>query len=251
MPVYTVKKGKTITKITDKRLLFLDIEWEPALAYVWKMYDENISPDQLVDAGGMLCFCARWEGESNYQFFSKWEDGRDGMAKAALELLSEADAVVTYNGDRYDIPKIMGEILLAGLTPPPAPTSIDIFKTVKKMGFVMNRLAYIGPLLGVGGKVPHEGFRLWRDVLEGKESAQKKMKRYCIQDVRLLVRLYERIKPFIKNHPHMGTSKHECGACGSNDTQKRGFRRTKHYLIQRIQCNSCGSWSEGTRTKVK
>lgn len=234
----------------DKKLLYVDIEWKPATAYVWKMFKENIAPAQLIDAGGMLCFCAHWEGEKDYLFFSEWDDGREGMAAAALELLEQAEAVVTYNGDRYDLPKMRGEILLAGLSPPPPVTSIDCIRTIKGLGFVMNRLAYIGPLLGVGGKVSHEGFSLWRQVMEGDEKAQRKMKRYCIQDVRLLVKLYHKIKPFIKQHPHLGSRAHECGACGSNKIQKRGTRRTKFYKIQRIQCQSCGSWSEGSREKI-
>lgn len=232
------------------KLLYLDIEWKPATAYVWKMWDENITPSQLIDEGGLLCFCAHWEGSNEWLFFSEWEHGKTGMAEAALALLSEADGVVTYNGDRYDLPKLHGEILLAGLSPPPPVTSIDLIKTIKKMGFVMNRLAYIGPLLKVGGKVKHEGFDLWKSVMAGDEKAQRKMKRYCIQDVRLLVNLYKKVKAFVKNHPHLGSTKHECGACGSSQTQSRGYRRTKHYRIQRIQCNSCGSWSDGTRTKI-
>lgn len=235
----------------DAKILALDIEWAPATAYVWQMWDVNVSPDQLIDEGGMLCFCAHWLGSKEYLFFSEWDDGRLGMAIAAKELLEEADAVVTYNGDRYDLPKIRGEILLAGLSPPPPVTSIDVLKSVKKLGYKMNRLAYIGPFLGLGGKVKHQGFNLWKDVLAGKPSAQKKMTKYCIQDVRLLVKLYKKILPFIVNHPHMGPSKSECGACGSNNTQKRGLRRTRTFLIQRNQCQNCGSWFETTRTKVK
>jgi hypothetical protein len=239
-----------VNKNTPGKVLFLDIEWEPALAYVWQMWDVNINPDQLVNHGNMLCFCAHWEGSKEYLFFSKWVDGREGMAKAALALLEEADAVVTYNGDKYDLPKITGEILLAGLAPPPVVTSIDVIKAVKKFGFNMNRLAYIGPLLKVGGKVKHEGFNLWKDVMAGSEKAQAKMKKYCIQDVRLLKNLYVKIKPFIRNHPHMGKDKHECGACGSNHAQNRGYRRTKTFQIQRLQCQNCGSWFEGARKKV-
>src|SRR3546814_9474335 len=78
------------------------------------------------------------------------------MVVALHKLLSEADAVVTYNGDRYDIPKAMGEFVLEGLMPPPPPTSIDLMKAVKKLGFVMNRLAFIGPLLKVGQKRSEE-----------------------------------------------------------------------------------------------
>jgi hypothetical protein len=235
---------------TPGKVLVLDIEWRPALAYVWRMWDENVGPDQLIDHGGMLCFCAHWEGSKEFMFFSEWDDTREGMAKAALALLEEADAVVTYNGDKYDLPKITGEILLAGLNPPPVVTSIDVIKAVKKFGFNMNRLAYIGPLLKVGGKVKHEGFNLWKDVMNGSEKARAKMKKYCIQDVRLLEKLYQKIKPFIRNHPHMGKEKHECGACGSNHVHARGFRRTKAFKIQRLQCQNCGSWSDGTRTKV-
>ena len=236
--------------MTDKKLLFLDIEWRPALAYVWKMWDESVAPNQLLDHGGMLCFCAHWGGTKDYLFYSEWEDGREGMAKAAKALLEEADAVVTYNGDRYDLPKILGEILLAGLDPPPPPTSIDVIKTVKKFGFNMNRLAYIGPLLKVGGKVKHAGFDLWREVMDGKVTARNKMARYCIQDVRLLVKLYEKVKPFIRNHPFLGKTKHDCGSCGHSNLHSRGYRRTKHFLIQRLQCQHCGSWSEGERKKV-
>ena len=55
----------------NRKLLFLDIEWKPATAYVWRMWDENISPDQLIDEGGMLCFCAKWEGSKDSLFFSE------------------------------------------------------------------------------------------------------------------------------------------------------------------------------------
>jgi RNase_H superfamily len=234
----------------NKKILYIDIEWKPATAYVWKMWDENISPEQLLDDGGLLCFCAHWEGQKEFMFFSEWEDGHDEMARVALQLLDAADAVVTYNGDKYDLPKLRGAIILAGLTPPPPPTSIDLIKWVKKFGFVMNRLAYIGPLLGIGKKMKHEGFGLWRSVLEGDPKAQARMKRYCTQDVKLLVTLYKRILPFIFDHPHLGEDKHACGACGSDHVQSRGFRRTKFYKIQRLQCQECGSWSTGTRKKV-
>jgi hypothetical protein len=235
----------------NTKLLFIDIEWEPATAYVWRMWDENISPDQLIDEGGMLCFCARWADSKDYMFFSKWTDGRQGMAEAALKLLSEADAVVTYNGDKYDLPKITGEIILAGLQPPPPVTSIDCLKAVKKFGFVMNRLAYIGPLFKAGKKVKHEGFNLWKDVIAGDPKAQKRMEKYCIQDVVVLYNLYYRILPFIRNHPHMGPNKVGCGACGSKNVHNRGFRRTKAFRIQRLQCQDCGAWSDGPRQKME
>lgn len=232
------------------KILYLDIEWKPALAYVWKMWDENITPDQLVDDGGLLCFCANWHGSKEFEFYSEWEHGHDEMARQALRLLSDADAVVTYNGDKYDLPKLRGAMVLSGLKPPPPPTSIDLINVVKRFGFVMNRLAYIGPLLDVGKKKTHEGFMLWRGVIDGSVAARKRMQKYCVQDVKLLVSLYKRVLPFIDNHPHLGDNKNECGACGSSHVQLRGFRRTKYFKVQRLQCQECGGWSTGTRKKV-
>lgn len=237
--------------MTKHKILFLDIETKPAKAYVWKAWDENVSPDQIIEPGGMICFGAQWYGERRVHFFSEWEHGQEDMVRAAHGLISEADAVVTYNGDRFDLPKLHGEFLLAGLKAPPPVTSIDVLKTVKKMGFIMNRLAFIGPLLKVGKKIANEGFPLWSAVMDGDPKAQRRMQRYCEQDVRLLGYLYARIRPFIRNHPHMGNTKgHECGACGSSHLQSRGWRRTKSFRIQRLQCQSCGGWQDGRREKL-
>lgn len=236
----------------QRKILFIDIEWRPALAYVWRMWKQNIQPTMLVDHGGMLCFSAHWYGSKEFMFFSEWEHGRTGMAQAAKDLIEEADAVVHYNGDKYDMPKISGEIMLAGLQPPPKVASIDIMKTIKKQGFNMNRLAYIGPLLEVGKKLDHEGFALWKKVMDGDATAQTKMKKYCIQDVRLLVRLYKKVLPFITNFPRLrpDTTGYECPACSSNKTQKRGWRATRMFKIQRNQCTNCGHWFETTRKKA-
>lgn len=234
------------------KVLVIDIEWRPALAYVWQMWKINVNPDMLIDHGGMLCFCAHWAGTKDYMFFSEWEHGKEGMAQAALELLEEADAVVTFNGDKYDIPKINGEIILAGLTPPPPPTSIDLIKTVKTFGFNMNRMAYVAPRLGIGNKMKHEGFALWKSVMDGDKKAQKKMERYCVNDVKITAKMYSRILPFIRNHPHLDVGgKCRCPACNSKSTQKRGYRSTRCFRTQRMRCNNCGHWFLTTRKAIK
>lgn len=236
---------------TKPKILILDIETRPATAYVWRLWDENVGLEQLIDAGGMICFGARWFGTKEEFLYSDWEHGHEEVVRQAHRLISEADAVVTYNGDRFDLPKLQGEFLLHDLPPPPPVTSIDAIKTVKKFGFLMNRLAYIGPLLKVGAKIKHEGFSLWKSVMAGDEKAQKRMEKYCMQDVRLLEKLYRFIRPYVKNHPHLGEKDSTaCGACGSHKVHSRGYRRTKAFKIQRLQCQTCGSWSDGKRTKV-
>jgi hypothetical protein len=166
-------------------------------------------------------------------------------------LISEADAVATYNGASFDMPKLMGNFLLEGLPPPPPPTQIDIYKSVRKLGFICNKLDYIAPLLGLGGKVKHEGLEMWIACMAGDRAAQKKMAKYCAGDVDLLEAVYDRVKGYVFNHPHMGMSGPlQCPACNSHQVQSRGVRRTKASYIQRLQCQACGGWFNGKQSRA-
>lgn len=234
------------------KILLLDIEWKPTKAYVWQPWQENITPEKIIEHGGLLCVGLKWLGDKNVIIFSEWEHGHEEMVRLTHAMLSEAEMVVTYNGDKYDLKKLEGEFLLAGLPPPPTPTSVDVLKAVKKFGFFMNRLGFVAPFLGLGGKLEHEGMALWTKVDKGDEKAQKKMAKYCAQDVLILEKLYKKIRPYIRNHPRTKkTTGHVCGACGSEKLQSRGYRYTKTFRIQRIQCQTCGSWSDGKREGLK
>jgi hypothetical protein len=234
------------------RILLLDIETRPATVYTWRAYgDQSIGNEQIIDPGGMICVGAKWLGEKKVYLFSDWEHGHQRMVENIHDMVSNADAVIGYNSDRFDNPKLQGEFILAGLEPTPAITSIDVIKTIKKFGFFVNRLAYIGPLLKVGEKIKHEGFNLWKLVMAGDKEAQVRMADYCVQDVLLLEELYLKVRPFIRNHPHLGeVGINACGACGSHHLQSRGTRRTRAFSIQRLQCITCGSWQDGKRSKV-
>jgi len=235
----------------NTKILILDIEWRPVKAYVWRAWKENIRAAQIIEDGGLLCIGLKWADKPEIFIFSEWEHGHKGMLEEAHRMMMEADAIVTYNGNRYDLPKLTGEFLLHGLAALPPLTSIDLIKTVKKFGFFQNNLAYVGRFLKIGRKMEHEGFSLWVKVMDGNEKAQRKMARYCKQDVRLTGQLYQKIRSFIVDHPHMGDHGIDaCGACGGKHLQSRGWRRTKGFRIQRIYCADCGSWQSGTRKKV-
>lgn len=232
------------------KILLLDIETKPAKAYVWRLFDENIGLEQVIDPGGVLCFAAKWLDEKDMHFYSEWEHGAEEMIKAVHGLLSEADAVVTYNGASFDVPKLRGEFVLHQLKDIPPVTHIDVYKTVRQLGLLSNKLAFIGPYFQIGKKVQHEGFPLWVKTMNGNVQAQARMKRYCIQDVRLLEKAYLKLRPYILDHPNLGDSIMVCGACGSKHLQSRGYRRTKYFRAQRLQCQNCGSWQIGKRTRV-
>lgn len=242
--------------MTDQpKILVLDIETRPTVAYVWRLFKENVGLNQIIDPGGMICFAAKWVGEKDIYFHADWtEGGHQRMVEAAHALISEADAVVTYNGDKFDLPKLTGEFLTGGLAPPPPVASIDVYKTVRyKFGLLSNRLAFVGPFLKVGAKVKHEGFELWAKVNDGDERARAKMTKYNKQDVVLLERVYKKIRPYITNHPALrSVGSMACPTCLSKKTQKRGKYITACFHFQRFQCQNpgCGRWFRGKGKKV-
>jgi hypothetical protein len=125
---------------------------------------------------------------------------------------------------------------------------------VRKLGFQSNKLAFIAPFLKIGQKVKNEGFPLWKACMDGDKEAWKRMKRYNEGDVRLLYGLYRVLRPYIRNHPYLGTvgltGAVECPICQSRHYQSRGVRRTKTFVIQRLHCLGCGGWYDGPRKKI-
>ena len=231
------------------KILFYDIETAPIQAYVWGLFDQNISIDQIIAATRILCIGWKWFGVKGTHYADE-RGGQKPMLEAFHAAFCEADAVVTYNGDKFDIPKTLGQFVLHGLPPPPPVTSIDLLKTVKRLGLDSNKLAYVGPYYGIGEKVKHEGFPLWVKCMQGDGPAWGRMERYNRRDVRLMEPLYELLRPFIQNHPYIGQSKGLCPACGSANVQKRGERRTRMFFIERLACQSCGAWTDGSRRKA-
>lgn len=231
------------------KILVLDIEFAPTKAYVWKAWDENISEDQIIKDGGILCVGVKWLHAKRGAVYSDWDHGHIEMLTMIRDLIDEADAIVTYNGDRYDLPKLEGEFILHGIDLPAKTASIDLIKTVKKLKYFRSSLKYVSSILGIGGKLEHEGFKLWRKVLEGDVKAQNKMSKYCEQDVLLTERLYHRILPAIRNHPNLGFKPDQCPTCGTHAHQKRGPRYTRLFKIQRNRCDN-GHWFDTTREKI-
>jgi hypothetical protein len=184
--------------IPEKRVLIIDIETRPALAYVWGVWNVNIAPQQIVEDKDIISFAARWAGTDKTVFYSDFHTGHDVMVQAAWELLDEADVVVHYNGVKFDIPHINQCFALAGLEPPSGYYQLDLLKSVRRdFNFTSNKLDNIIRQFGIGAKVEHEGFALWTKCLAGDPKAWAKMKQYNIHDVVETEALYNRLKPWV------------------------------------------------------
>ena len=234
------------------KILLLDIEVAPNLAHTWGLFKQTISINQLLESGYTLCWAAKWYGEKDILFDSLEQSRPLKMLKGIHKLVAEADVVVHYNGTKFDMPILNKEFLLHGL-PPPAPyLQIDLFKTVKsRFRFPSNKLDYIVQELEIGAKVKHSGHELWIRCMSGDEVAWREMERYNRQDVKLLEKLYEKLKPWIKNHPNHGLYRPDtaevCPNCGSESFERRGFSYTATCVYQRYRCYQCNNWFRGTR----
>ena len=236
------------------RILILDIETKLLDLRAFGIRDQFIAHTQIRDipASAQLIHCVglKWLGERKVTVLSEWEHGYSGMIRGTRDVLDEADAVVGFNHENFDMKKLQGQFALEGIHLPKPPTNIDIFKTARKMGFPSSKLDYLSQVFGIGCKVKHPGFEMWSDVLDGCPKAQAKMARYCAGDVRLTERLFNRLLPYLDNYPHLRErSGHSCPKCESAMTSQ-GWKRTKHYKVQSLKCTSCGSWSQGKREKV-
>jgi DNA polymerase elongation subunit (family B) len=236
----------------NPRILCIDIETMPAEMWGWGLYKQNFGVEQIKEHPYIACVGYQWLDERATHCLTNWEMSQEDMLDRVIDLITEADAVVSKNGIKFDVPWIRTEIAKYKLRALPPLTHIDLDKIAKAhFRFLSNKLDYIVQYLGIGKKVEHEGFPLWRKVMAGDENARRRMVRYCIGDVKVTIKLYRHLKPYIADHPILRAIGAEvCPSCHSKHTQRRGFRYTRYFQIRRHQCNSCGAWFSGKRKKV-
>ena len=236
------------------KVLLLDIETSPNLAYCWGIWEQNIAISQMVESSSTMCWAAKWLGEKEVMFDSVHKSGEKKMLKGIHKLLTEADVVVHYNGKKFDVPTLNKEFLLNGM-PPPAPyKQIDMLQVSRgNFRFQSQKLDYVAQQMGLGAKTSHEGFQLWVKCMQRDPAAWKRMEKYNKNDVVLLEKVYLQMLPWIKNHPN--TDLHDgvdgCTRCGSTAYQARGTAVTAGGVYQRYQCLECGGWFKGEKIKKK
>lgn len=215
------------------------------------MFKQSFGVEQIKEYPYILMVGYKWMGEKS-EVLTNWEMSQEEMLTRVTELIKEADAIVSKNGARFDIPWIRTEVLRYKLPPLANVTHIDLEKAARAyFRFHSNKLEYILRYLGIGKKVEHEGFPMWRKVMEGSEVARRKMVRYCKGDLIGTEKLYLQMRPHILNHPAIrAVGATGCTKCGSKHTKKDGFRYTQCYQVQQHQCLDCHGYFSGKKVKV-
>lgn len=253
----TPKRAPDPRATTPARILTIDIETMPHLAWIWDAKTRYVTPDKIERRGGMASFAAKWYGERGVEFRSTFDDGDQGMFERLREMLDEADIVVGYNSDRFDLTRIRGEFARRRMSEPSPIRSVDLIKTVRRFGWPYVRLDEVAKELGLPGKVAHQGFDLWLQCLADDPKAWATMRRYNIQDVRLTELVYDAIRPFIKGHPNLGLWAgydadgrpiEVCANCGSTNldsptdaTDTRKTVKTALTAYALVTCRDCGA----------
>lgn len=235
----------------NPKILLIDIETSPNVAHVWGLFKQNVGINQLMDSSRTMCLAWKWYGENKINFIKERSPEKNqNVVDKAWELLDEADIIIHYNGKKFDIPTLNKEFILNHYAPPSPYKQVDLLSVAKKQfRFPSNKLDYVAKALGYTGKVAHEGHELWVRCMAGDKSAWSKMKEYNTHDVILLEEVYDRMLPWITNHPNMALytnpTEPTCPNCGGTHLQKRGQQHTNVMSYQRYQCNDCGTWVRG------
>lgn len=237
----------------EPRILFLDIETSPIIMASWSIRSPEASAVWVERDTFILMFSYKWAHERTVKTcclpdFPRYKTHKHDdkqLCGVLHRLMDDADIICAHNGDAFDIKKINSRLITNGFAPPSPFKTIDTLKAARRaFKFDSNKLDNIGRYLNEGRKIPNTGAALWRGCVNGDPKSWRIMRRYGKQDTDLLARVYERIKPWMPNHPNLnlytGQSSH-CPTCQSPRIKRSGLHYLKTTIRQRFKCQDCGA----------
>lgn len=251
----------------SRKVLTIDIETSPHLAYTFSTRQAYITPIQVVEPTRMLSFAAKWEDSSRVLFSSEFDfngeypyiqEVRDlrhfEMVQDAFYLLDEADVVVGYNSDHFDLRHLRREFRLAGLGQPSPFASVDLYKVIKREEeWMSHKLAYITQRYHLTGKMENDGWPLWIGCLAGDPKMWRQMRRYNKRDVVTTEELFHAIPDLPSMLPALALYDDEpleegmCPVCRAPG-QSRGYAYTKTRRYPRYYCTTDMKWFRGSKS---
>lgn len=254
-------------KAKSPQILLLDIETSPITGYTWTTYDANVlkilEPSKIISVAWKELHSDEVTCKAivDYKGYKKGVVNDEALIKEVWNVLDRADIVVAHHGDAFDFKRLNARFVYYGLSAPSSYKTVDTKKVASKyFKFDSNSLNNLGAYLNLGKKLSNGGFDLWVNCIEeGDPRAWELMKKYNVQDVNLLEKVYLALRPFMENHPNLNAFSDNdsvgagptCPTCKSEHVTKRGFGITRTGRKQRFQCTDCGSWSSGPFQRLK
>lgn len=235
--------------IKSPKIITFDLETSPIVATTWGIYQQFLGVNNIVKDWFIISGAWKELGKDkvhSVQISKPYDDYK--VVKKLRDVLATADIIIGQNCDQFDMKKLNARMIFHGIEPLPHIPTIDTKKEAKKIAaFTSNKLEYLGKHLVGAGKIKTD-YQLWLDVMNGSKSALKEMVEYNKIDVVRNEEVYLILKPYMKNHPHIGVlnglSKfHSCNNCGGVHLKRNGIRPTKAGILkQEVQCKDCGAY---------
>jgi DNA polymerase elongation subunit (family B) len=233
--------------IRNPKILAFDLELAPIVAQVWGLYDQNVGLNQIQSDWYILSYAAKFLDEEpihylDQRYSNPIEDDRQ-LCEGIHHLISQADVLLTHNGDKFDIKKLNARFIKHGLDPIAPKQSIDTLKIARRIfSFTSNKLEYIAKFLGCSEKLKHTkfaGHSMWSECLKGNAESFMEMERYNKQDVETLIEIYEKLVKFDPSISFAAYSQKRVCSCKSETFFKDGLRYTKQGAFQVFRCSAC------------
>lgn len=250
----------------EPRIILYDIETIPDLQAALENWVDLVppfpgkKPTMSASVSSICSFGYRVYGEKRSHGINAWDfptwkqDVNDDRAvcERILEVFRGADAVITFNGKRFDEKFIQTRLRMHKLGHLPRAQHIDLCSVAAANLFLLNnRLKTVAKFLLNDAKLEHDGWPLWVRTHGGAKrnrdkSAEALMSKYNLKDVDLMVPLFETLRPLIKNIPNHNVftpagSKNCCPSCGSTRLRSEGIRATQARTYRRYVCKDCGT----------
>lgn len=250
---------KPFDHVAAPKVLVYDIETSQMNVKTFRTGEQRIRGDQIQEDWYVLSWTAKWlfKKDTFGSIVNPSEAKRRNDKRVVREfhnVLKQADFVITYNGDRFDIKRMNWRFMVHKMRPVQHYKSIDLFREIKKVADPSSlSLDFIAKQLGYGGKLEtNKG--LWDDCEAGKKEALDYMYTYNSMDIWKTEDVYAHVRPYMQNHPSfaawmnmyqdLGKSEHRCPRCVSGIISEEKFElkyiTPAGYMYKIASCPKCG-----------
>ena len=172
-------------KLDNAKIVLFDIENTANKGFYWgKKWETDII--ETTEHTQILSYSAKiiggkfiTRGWLDYPGYKKGVINDEKITKDLWKLFNENDILIAHNGRSHDIPICNTRFLYYKLTPPEPSKFIDTKIEAKKyLSLPSYSLDDICNYFGIGHKLPHQGWALWKACVAGDPKAWRAMKRY-------------------------------------------------------------------------
>ena len=214
---------------------------------------KRIHADDVSEWPRTICAAWKWYDREGVEFAAEWQvGGYDGFMRAVWDVFNEADLIIGHNADRFDARHLMGGWAEMGL---PAPSPYKVIDTLKiargTFAYESNTLDALNKRLGIDAKTDKYDSRVAKAAVAGDKEAQDRIRFYNMGDIAASEALFDRLRPYARNIPHLGMWSDDEMACPSCGSTMTATGKTVHANVQRyehLHCPNCGAHARGTTT---